>query len=186
MAKRSFYARFAWPILIANLVLIPVACVSALRAVKSNKNDVSDWLPKDYDETRELAWFRDHFVADQFVLISWDGATLGDDPTGAEDDPRIAKLVAELERAQLPRLRGGGSDPLFKPGGITTGRTVLQQLMAPPSSLGRRAATERLKGSLIGPDGRQTVIMANLSDEAAGSLRRSIGRPATASALEPR
>ena len=55
MAKRSFYARFAWPILIAHVMLIPIACVSAIRAVKSNRNDVSDWLPKDYDETRELA-----------------------------------------------------------------------------------------------------------------------------------
>ena len=86
------------------MILIPVACVSAIRAIKSNRNDVSDWLPKDYDETRELAWFRKHFVADQFVLISWDGATLGEDPTGADDDPRIAKLVDELKKARMTRI----------------------------------------------------------------------------------
>jgi hypothetical protein len=115
MAKRSFYARFAWPILIAHVILIPVACVSAIRAVKSNRNDVSDWLPKDYDETRELAWFRQHFVADQFVLISWEGATLGEDRTGKDDDPRLAQLVEELKNARVEREDGSGSEPIFKP-----------------------------------------------------------------------
>jgi uncharacterized protein len=178
MAKRSFYARFAWPILIAHVILIPVICISAIRAVKSNRNDVSDWLPKNYDETRELAWFRDHFIDDQFVLISWDGCTLGEDPSGKDDDPRIAKLIEELKKAQLPREHEAGSDPVFKPEGITTGRTVLRQLMSPPSDMGRRAATERLQGSLIGPDGKQTVIMANLTPEAGKRLRASMGRPA--------
>ncbi len=178
MVKRSFYARFAWPILIANVLLIPVACVSALRAVKSNKNDVSDWLPKDYDETRELAWFRQHFVADQFVLMSWEGATLGEDPTGKDDDPRIAKLVGELRAARMEDPKTGELVPVFKEDGITTGRTVLQQLMNPPTDMGRIKATERLKGSLIGPDGKQTVIMANLTETASHKLRLAIGRPA--------
>jgi predicted RND superfamily exporter protein len=177
MAKRSFYARFAWPILIAHAILIPIACVSAVRAVKSNRNDVSDWLPKDYDETRELTWFRRHFVADQFVLISWDGATLGEDPSGKDDDPRLAKLVEELKQARMEREDGSGSDPIFKADGITTGRTVLQQLMAPPAAMGPHKATERLKGSLIGPDGKQTVVMATLTEVASKNLRRSIGRP---------
>ncbi len=177
MAKRSFYARYAWPILIAHVLLIPVVCISALRAVKSNRNDISDWLPKDYDETRELGWFRKHFVADQFVLISWDGANLGEDPSGKDDDPRIAKLVAELKKARLENPDGSGPVPVFKAEGITTGRSVLNQLMAPPTSMGRNHATERLTGSLIGPDGKQTVVMAHLTEVASKNLRASIGRP---------
>jgi predicted RND superfamily exporter protein len=177
MAKRSFYDRFAWPILIAHWILIPIACISAIRAVRSNRNDVSDWLPKEYDETRELAWFRDHFVADQFVLISWDGANLGEAPDGSEDDPKIAKLVEELKKARMKDPKTGEMMPVFKENGITTGRTVLQQLMPPNGELGRIKATERLMGSLIGPDGKQTVIMANLTEVAAHNLRAAIGRP---------
>jgi predicted RND superfamily exporter protein len=177
MAKRSFYARFAWPILIAHFVLIPVACVSAIRAVKSNKNDVSDWLPASYDETIELGWFRKHFVADSFVLISWDGAKLGEDPSGKDDDPRIAKLVDELKKARFTPPQGGADAPVFRADKITTGRTVLTQLMGAPSNMGRKKATDRLQGSLIGPDGKQTVIMATLSEAAAHNLRESIGRP---------
>jgi predicted RND superfamily exporter protein len=49
--------------------------------------------------------------------------------------------------------------------------------MKEPTNLGRREATNRLKGSLIGPDGKQTVIMANLTEAASKKLRKSIGRP---------
>jgi predicted RND superfamily exporter protein len=177
MAKRSFYSRWSRWILVAHAVLIPVACVSAIRAVKSNKNDVADWLPRDYPETTELGWFREHFIADQFVLISWEHCDLGEDPSGKDDDPRIDKLVTALKEARLEREDGSGSDPVFKAEGVTTGRTVLTELMREPTSLGRREATERLKGSLIGPDGKQTVVMANLSEPASKRLRKSIGRP---------
>jgi predicted RND superfamily exporter protein len=138
---------------------------------------VADWLPKDYPETTELGWFRQHFIADQFVLISWEHCDLGEDPSGKDDDPRIEKLAAALKEARLEREDGSGSDPVFKAEGITTGRTVLKELMREPTSLGRREATERLEGSLIGPDGKQTVVMANLTETAAKRLRKAIGRP---------
>ena len=44
----------------------------------------------------ELRWFRKHFVADQFVVVSWPGCTLGDDPSlpdAKPDDPRIERLA---------------------------------------------------------------------------------------------
>ena len=71
----------------------------AQKAVKSNTNKVQDWLPKTFRETTELRWFRQHFVADQFVLISWDGCTLGDNPElpdAKPDDPRIERLAKFL------------------------------------------------------------------------------------------
>jgi hypothetical protein len=43
--------------------------------------------------------------------------------------------------------------------------------------MGRNKATERLKGSLIGPDGKQTIVMATLTEYASKHLRASIGRP---------
>ena len=63
----------------------------------SNTNKVADWLPKTFSETLELKWFRQHFVADQFVIVSWEGCELGDDPTlpdAKPDDPRIELLWA--------------------------------------------------------------------------------------------
>lgn len=175
MPKRSFYSRYAVVILIAHVILIPIACRSAIQAVKSNRNDVADWLPKDYPETKELEWFRDQFIADQFVLFSWDGCELGADPTGKDDDARIVKLSEELLKARMPKEADPNEGPVFKT--VTSGRTVLKELMSPPTSLGPKAATKRLQGALIGPDGKQTCVMATLSESASKHLRLSIGRP---------
>src|SRR5688572_2801697 len=103
MAKQSFLGRYANLILLIALIVTPLACWGAIVAIRGNRNDVSDWLPKNYPETIELNWFRKHFVADQFVIISWDGCVLGEAPDGSEDDPRIAKLSKELLAAQLPK-----------------------------------------------------------------------------------
>ena len=95
----TFFARYALLILAGFALVTPFVLYGAFRAVRSNTNRVEDWLPKTYTETSELAWFRTHFVADQFIVISWDGCLLGDDPTipgGKPDDPRIERLVSTL------------------------------------------------------------------------------------------
>ena len=164
MAKRSFYARWSVWILLAHAILVPLACIAAIRAVKSNKNDVADWLPADYPETKELGWFRQHFIADQFVLISWDGCTLGDDPDGKDDDPRIEKLVAAIKGAP-PAARGRlGRRSGVQSRGHHHRPHGAQRADARADELGSQGGDQRLTGSLIGPDGKQTVVMANLTE----------------------
>ena len=68
------------------------------------KNDVRDWLPSSYDETGELLWFKDHFLGEQFVVVSWEKLY------GGADDQKFSwfvnKLLPSLSpseiRAQLP------------------------------------------------------------------------------------
>ena len=179
MVKQSFLARYANLILIVAVIVTPLACWGAIKAIQGNRNDVSDWLPKNYPETIELGWFRKHFVADQFVIISWDGCELGEAPDGSQDDKRIALLKAELLAAQLPKKLinkiDGDDRSVFK--SVTTARDVLSELMSPPTDLSQRKAVERLKGSLIGVDGRQTCLVATLTPGAAANLRQAVGRP---------
>src|SRR5919106_3268468 len=101
--RKSFYARYSLLILMAFFFAAPLLIQGAHRAIRSNTNKVVDWLPKSFSETQELRWFRKHFVADQFVIVSWPGCTLGDDPSGAQDDERIAKLSKALLEVQLPK-----------------------------------------------------------------------------------
>lgn len=173
MAKPSILDRHKNKILILAMLLTPLACYGALKAIVHSRNDVSDWLPKSYPETRELRWFRDHFAADQFLLASWDGAELGEAADGSQDDPRLQKLADALLEVKLPEKAGGGQ--AFTT--VTTARSVLKQLMSPPQSLTRKEATERLTGGLIGENGTQTVVMATLSPEAALNLKYSVSRP---------
>ncbi|HZL87912.1 MAG TPA: MMPL family transporter, partial [Pirellulaceae bacterium] len=100
-AKPTFFARRAVLILVVVFFLVPFALRGARLAIQGMKNDVKDWLPKDFPETADLDWFREHFVSEQFVIVSWDGCY------GGKDDDRynlfLAKLEPEIPPSQQPK-----------------------------------------------------------------------------------
>lgn len=178
MTTRPFFARFAPWVLLGIALATPLIFVGAARAVKSNSNKVADWLPATFPETKQFVWFREHFVADQFVLISWEGCRLGgdpNDPTSEPDDPRIEQLAQILvpEEGTEPKHADQRAN-YFK--SVTTARRVLEELTNGPSKVPYDEAAQRLKGALIGPDGRQTCVVVTLTDEAVGNLREAVGR----------
>ncbi len=98
--SKSFFGRFvpffgnrALLILCAVFFLLPFALRGARLALNNMKNDVTDWLPKTYRETEELAVFRKFFLGDQFVVITWSGCR--------EDDPTYIQLLSKLKRESL-------------------------------------------------------------------------------------
>jgi hypothetical protein len=158
----------------------PFLFQGAHRAIRSNTNKVVDWLPKTFPETVQLRWFRKHFVADQFVVVSWPGCTLGDDPSlpdAKPDDPRIEELAKYLEPREAEK--GGASSAedhtqYFQ--SVTTARRTLEDLTSKPSEVPYSEAVERLTGTLVGPDGRQTCVVVMLSDAAIKNFREVVGR----------
>src|SRR3989304_4830990 len=102
--SKPFFARFSLPILMAFGFATPLLIQGAQKAVKSNTNKVQDWLPKTFRETTELRWFRQHFMAGQFVLISWDGCTRGDTP----DRPAARPARRPFAGWRRGSRRGGG------------------------------------------------------------------------------
>lgn len=183
MKRRLFFARYAKWILACFALASPLIVYSAVHTMRSNSNKVQDWLPATFAETHDLAAFREFFAADQFVIVSWEGCRLGGnpaDPNAAPDDPRIERLARMLTSSDLDDSPGPDAQiaPRFF-GSVTTGRRVLEQLTSPPISVPHDVAVERLKGSLIGPDGRQTCLIVTLTDEALAHLRDAIGRGGT-------
>jgi predicted RND superfamily exporter protein len=89
MMNKTFFARFALPILMLVFFTVPFALRGARMAFTTMKNDVKDWLPADFDETKDLDWFRDNFLGEQFVLLTWPGCSA--------DDNRFKLLVEKLE-----------------------------------------------------------------------------------------
>src|SRR5258708_4996329 len=85
---RTFYDRNAFKILFVATLCLGPTFVGAFRALKSNKNDVADWRPDQYEETTTFKWFRRHFANEQFILASWDGCTL--------DDQRLKLMTGKL------------------------------------------------------------------------------------------
>jgi uncharacterized protein len=178
LSKLTADRRLALTVIVGLLIIFPFIGMMSQKAVRGHKNRVEDWLPTTYKETQELGWFRHRFVADQFVIVSWEGCALGQ--TEADDDPRIAKLTAELEKATLRN-----SETLaFQ--SVTNGRTTLKQLV--DADIPEPTARERLAGTLIGVDGKQTCVMAVLSDEAIPLMKEVIAapRPATLGSIPPR
>ena len=185
--KRSFYQRWGWAIIAVTVCLTPFAFYSAGRTVQSNVNKVEDWLPKNFVETTQLAWFRKHFACDQFIVISWEGCKLADPaaPEGSEDtnfdDPRIERVAQLLvpssdtiatEQQLTPEL-DAARRRYFRV--VSTGRRVVDSLVAEPLKLTPESAVERLQGTMIGPDRRQTCVTVTLTPEALGELKLVLG-----------
>lgn len=174
--KRSFYDRNSLKILMVSAALFVPVMAGAFRALKSNKNDVAQWLPAQYEETTTFKWFRSHFANEQFVLVSWDGCTL--------DDQRLRMMVSKLD-PQRERQRAG-EDPLPAAAaqelekktryftGAVTGADLLDRLTTEPINLPEDEALGRLRGTLIGPDSETTCLVLTLSQEGKDHLRNCV------------
>ena len=121
---------------------------------RNANNNVSQWLPQDYEETRTYQEFRRLFGSDDSAVVSWDGCTL--------DDDRLEKLAGYLVPPPEERRPGDGSEWFEK---VITGQQVLKDLMTGPAQLSRAAALRRLEGTLVGPDLETTCVVVILSEK---------------------
>lgn len=101
-ARPTFFARRAILILMVIFFLVPFALRGARMSVQGMKNDVKDWLPKDFPETADLDWFREHFISESFVVVSWDKCY--GDATDSRYQLFLKKLEPELPPTQLAKL----------------------------------------------------------------------------------
>ncbi|MCA9123996.1 MAG: MMPL family transporter [Planctomycetales bacterium] len=44
-------------------------------ATQHLENNIKDWLPSDFPETKDLEWFGKHFIGERFILVTWPGCT---------------------------------------------------------------------------------------------------------------
>jgi len=178
--KTSWFARWSLLVLTVYGLAAPLMMVAAFWAVRSNTNQVADWLPDSFSETGDLAWFREHFVGDQFVVISWDGCVIDGDAeeiSGLNPDPRLGRL-ASLLVSDLPVGGRFGELPYrwyFK--SVLTGPEMLKTLTESESDIPLKAAKRRLVGSLLGSDQKQTCLVVTLSDEVIADFRKVLSRP---------
>lgn len=124
-------------------------------ALRERDNQIRQWLPDGFEETRRYDWFVKHFQSEEFTLISWPGAELS--------DPRLDQLVSRLSRySQSDDVPNRASESLWFRS-VRSGAQFLDQLQEEPFLLDERSARERLQGALISRDGRTTGLIALLS-----------------------
>ncbi|QDT11330.1 efflux RND transporter permease subunit [Planctomycetes bacterium K23_9] len=141
--------RYAQATLLLMALAVPLVMYGALFALRSTSNDPRQWLPRSFAATDTYDWFEQQFGSDEIAVVSWPDCTL--------DDPRVEQLSAALV-----------ASPFYDR--VLTGKSALEQLMAPPLELSRSAAKRRLTGIVIGPENETTCLV--LSTSAAGRSER--------------
>jgi len=109
--------RWAVVVVAAFACLFPLTILAVRAAIRSNVNDVRDWLPAHFVETGQYRWFCERFGSEELVVISWPGCNL--------DDPRLEQLAASLTRRSLAS-ESQAHPALFTR--VTTGRQLVDKL----------------------------------------------------------
>lgn len=169
--KSTFYGRNALLLLMAVAFLMPWMWIGTKRGVRNNKNDVKSWLPAGYEETTTYKWYRQRFESDMFVLVSWEGCTLDDErlpfivrklvPPEPEKDPNGTYILHRQPGSNAPAQ--ADEEPRFFTRGMT-GQDLLTELVE-KQGLEPQEALERLKGFVVGPDGKQTCLVLTVNQE---------------------
>ena len=168
----------------------------ARKAIESNTNKAEDWLPPNYSESVDLQWFRDHFMGEQFALVSWPGCTLG-------ETEKLNRLSRRLVPSKETLAKAAKDSPLQQRAcwykHVITGPDVLEQLVSPPLTLDYGEAIKRIEGALVGPvrrdaegnslgnDSRVTCLIVFLTEEATSdnkTMRAAVEYIATIAAEE--
>ncbi len=98
--EQTFFQRYGFRILWLVIFSLAFIWMGTRRTLESNSNNVADWLPQDYPETKEYKWFLQHFPYESFVIVSWKDCTLGD-PDG-KLETFAQKLVPEETIDNIP------------------------------------------------------------------------------------
>ena len=165
--QKSFFSKYSLLILIVTVFTFPLIWAGTVRTLKSPRNNIKEWLPQETAELQTHRWFQSNFPLEQFIVFSWDGCTI--------DDPRLDKVV----KAIIPRRDSQGRVckedwKLRHFAQAYSGKDMAQLLLDSYPNLSPEEALNRLKGTLIGQDGKSTCIMVNLALESEGQNMRPV------------
>jgi len=178
---RSIYTRLGSLIVISLLLLLPFVLWGALKSAQSNNNNIRQWLPDDLPEAEMYDRFRATFGADEFAIVSWDGATIDDVKLdqfaitilryttlhGHDDHQSFFKILAQRIDGIFsgsPVQASERSEKLFSE--AISGRQAIDQLLTAPfdKKLSRDQALDRLQGILVGKDRRSSCVLLRLTE----------------------
>jgi uncharacterized protein len=144
------------------VMLAPLLSWWSVRCVTTMFNTPHLWIPAANEQRRDFEWFVAHFESQALVVISWPQCTV--------DDPRLAEFERLLFDPAPPHAEL--ADELLDR--VITGHSLLRQLTSEPIDLAADEATERLRGVLIGPDGRTSCAIVMFTDRGGYQRRAAI------------
>ena len=121
-----------------------------------------EWVPDTFAPRQEYDAFTRLFESGDVVVVTWPGCEVGARALDA--------LAAASGGDDAPRDAAGSA--WFT--GVATGNRALEQLAGPPLGLERTAAIDRLKGMLLGPDGRTTCAVVGFTPAGMADRQRAV------------
>jgi predicted RND superfamily exporter protein len=158
--RRSFHVSLLT--LAAMAIATPYIAWSAAAILTVDSTTPMEWVPPTFPPRRAYEAFTRDFQSGDVVVISWPGCEVG---SAALE--RLARAAAEADAAR---------DPLGRPwfDAVATGSQVVERLTAAPLSLDRETAVERLRGVLVGPDGRTTCAVVGFTPAGLADRHRAV------------
>jgi predicted RND superfamily exporter protein len=133
---------------------IAFIAIGAWRA-ETNIEDFFPWLPDDAPNRNAYVEFLERFGTDDVLIVSWEGCAL--------DDSRVSRLAEALEQRESEWVQR-----------VITAPRLIEELTRPPTSLSIDEAKSRLTNILIGPDGRTTALLVQLTRAGMEDRRKSV------------
>lgn len=147
--------------IVAILAMTPLIVRSAITILGVESTTPIEWVPESFGPRQAYERFAREFESGDVVVASWPGCTL--------DAPAIDRFVAAATGPGAPCDAAGR--PWFE--AVASGTQALRRLVEPPLALDRDAAIERLKGVIVGPDGRQTCVVVGFTRAGLVDRRRA-------------
>lgn len=134
--------------------------VFGLTRVKTNTEDVLQWLPDQSDARVDYNFFREHFKSDDFVILTWEGC--------ATTDPRLSMLAGRIR--DLAASESDPKDPAVV-AKVSTGLDMTR-VLGEKLNISRKSVMNRLRGVFFGlKDIERTCVLVELSQY--GTSQRS-------------
>jgi predicted RND superfamily exporter protein len=159
-AARLFRLAVVTSLLLA--AAMPFVARAAIAILGAESTIPFDWVPASFPARRDYARFTAEFGSGDVVFASWPGCTL--------DAPAVARFAAAATGPEAPRDAAGR--PWFD--AVATGDAALERLTAPPLSLPRDAAVDRLRGVVVGPDGGRSCVIVGFTSEGLADRRIAV------------
>jgi predicted RND superfamily exporter protein len=141
---------------------MPWVARAAIAMLAAESTIPFDWVPAAFPARRDYARFTAEFGSGDVVVASWPGCTL--------DDPVADRFAVAATGPEAPCDAAGRR--WFDV--VATGREAVERLVAPPLALDRAEAVDRLRGVVVGPDGRRTCVIVGFTREGLADRRQAV------------
>ncbi len=168
--KRRYFRQFLIGVVVLGVLLVP-AIIHSGAALGTLRNLPALWLPRDMDTRKDFFKFIEQFSVTDLVLVTWPGARLNDPSIDAAMDwlEPLSKESSEQSVANRGKKNSkyyeeilSGLPDRYPFQWVRSGDQLVDRLRAVPLNLNQIQAVDRLQGSLIGQDLKQSCIVISL------------------------